>query len=83
MKPYPVASFLEQIEARLRRAGVVQQQDEPLEELTRRLASSTHRLAPAVHAATAAYLAARFGGRPLSSEQRQRLLSALTLPPSR
>lgn len=74
---HPMASFLDRLEAQLRKVGVIQLEDEPIEALSSRLARARHPLAPAVASATRAYLAARFGGRPLTPAQQSALLAPL------
>jgi len=76
-RPHPAANFLEQLERALRRAGIARLDGEAIEQLAARLASSSHPLAPAVTKATRAYLFARFGGKPVASEERGRLLAAI------
>ncbi len=74
---HAAAGFLDQIEQRLQRAGIARLPDEPIEELTHRLAEGAHPIAPALSKATRAYLAARFGGGTLSPADREQLLAAL------
>lgn len=76
-KPHAVAGFLDDIEARLGRAGIAKLPGEAIEELTARLNEVRHPIAPALHRATRAYLHARFGGAALSAAERAQLLSAL------
>ena len=54
-------------------------EDEPLEELSRRLSVRGHPAAPALARAVARYLEARFGGRPLLPEEGDSLLAQLDL----
>ncbi|MBL8952716.1 MAG: DUF3488 domain-containing protein [Myxococcaceae bacterium] len=74
------SGFLDQIEARLSRAGIVRLPGEAIEELTLRLTDGAHPMAPALAKATRAYLGARFGGASLSADEQARLLAALTPP---
>jgi hypothetical protein len=74
---HAATGFLEQIETRLSRAGIARLPDEPIEELTSRLAQGAHPIAPALAKATRAYLGARFGGERLSTSARAALLAAL------
>jgi transglutaminase-like putative cysteine protease len=76
--PHPAHSFRVEIEARLRNAHVAQLDGEGLEELSARLLAAGHRVGPPLAAATRRYLEARFGGRPLASAERNRLLSRLS-----
>lgn len=54
--------------------------DEELEALTRRLVAQKHPIAAPLDAAVRRYLEARFGGRPLSSDERRTLLARLGSP---
>ncbi len=80
-KRHPASGFLGRIEDRLRTAGVAVQDEEPLEELVHRLEEAHHPVAPAARAASDAYLAARFGGRPLDPARQAALLKSITPPP--
>ncbi|MBK7863261.1 MAG: DUF3488 domain-containing protein [Archangiaceae bacterium] len=76
-KRHAATGFLEQIEARLDRAGIARLPGEPLEELTARLSQIAHPIAPALSRATRAYLLARFGNQSLPATERAALLQAL------
>lgn len=76
-RPHPAASFLAEIEARLRRAHIAALPGEGLEELSERLRESRHPIASPLWRARTRYLEARFGGRPLSPQERQALLAGL------
>lgn len=80
-RPHAAASFLDAIEARLRRAEVPMLPGEGLEELSRRLSGSGHPLAAPLAQAKVRYLEARFGQRPLKAGERERLLAGLSPPP--
>src|SRR6185436_12581495 len=54
--------------------------DEALEALTRRLVAQKHPIAAPLESAVRRYLEARFGGRPLSSDERRTLLARLGSP---
>ena len=77
---HPASGFLEQLERELQRAGIARLEGEAIEELSSRLSSSQHPLAPAVGQATRAYLFARFGGKPVQPGERALLLSAIRAP---
>ncbi len=77
-RAHPLASFLDDIEARLARAKIVRQPGEGLEELSARLSAAAHPLAKPLAAASKRYLEARFGKRKLARDERNRLLDALT-----
>jgi hypothetical protein len=77
---HPAEQFLSEIEGRLRQRQIAQVDSLPLEELTRSLAQQRHPVAPALAAACRRYLAARFGGAPISAEERTRLIAALESP---
>jgi len=74
---HAASGFLDQIEARLHKAGIAKLPGEAIEELTQRLAEGAHPIAPALSKATRAYLSARFGGAKLSASDRDQLLAAL------
>lgn len=76
-KRHVATSFLDEIEERLRRAGIPRLPDEAIEEMAARLAEGHHPIAPALRAATRAYLGARFGAAPLPAQDRRSLLEAL------
>lgn len=77
VKPHAAAGFLDDIEARLSKAGIAKLPGEAIEELTARLCEGRHPIAPALQQATRAYLHARFGGALLSGAERAQLLAAL------
>jgi transglutaminase-like putative cysteine protease len=79
-RPHPATRFLEALERRLAALGLSQEPDEPIEELSRRLARAQHPLAGPVEQATSAYLASRFAGAPLSTSTQTALLEALVQP---
>jgi len=81
VRPHPLASFLDEIEARLDRAQVVRLPGEGLEELSTRLSQVAHPMATPVSKAAKRYLEARFGKRPLTKAERATLLAALTARP--
>lgn len=76
-RPHPASSFLDELEARLRSAGVADASRTPIEELSKRLSEGGHPLGPAVTRACRRYLEARFGGAPLEPGERRALLEAL------
>jgi hypothetical protein len=79
---HPAATFLAAVEAKLQVAQITKADTETLEELSLRLSSTAHPLAPALQKATRRYLEARFGERPLSREEQAALLGALARPPA-
>ncbi len=76
-KRHTASGFLDQIEARLTKAGIAKLPGEAIEELTQRLNEVRHPIAPALSRATRAYLHARFGGARLTSTERAQLLASL------
>lgn len=82
-KVHPASQFLTEVERRLTTAHVAYREGEDLEALPARLTKERHPLAGAVQAASRRYLEARFGGRPIGNEERQRLLQALERPSAR
>ncbi len=76
-RPHPASSFLEQIEARLSRAGIALLPGENIEETAARLSEAAHPIAPALKQATRAYVGARFGGAAIARDQRDALLERL------
>lgn len=74
-RPHPAASFLADLEAGLRRAGIREIDAEPIEEVAAHLTARQHPLAPAVTRACRRYLEARFGGKPLPLDERRALLA--------
>lgn len=80
-RAHPATSFLEQIEARLKLAGVAQVDELPIEELSASMTRAAHPLAPAVARAARRYLEARFQGAVLDVGEQATLLAALQSPP--
>lgn len=76
-KKHAASGFLDEIEARLTKAGIAKLPGEAIEELTQRLSEVRHPIAPALSRATRAYLHARFGGARLTSAERAQLLAPL------
>ncbi len=76
-REHPASGFLADLDERLETLKVARRSDEDLEALSHRLRTERHRLAEPLGKATRRYLEARFGKRPLTREERKRLLSAL------
>jgi protein-glutamine gamma-glutamyltransferase len=74
---HPAASFLTEIEVRLKARGISAVSTLPLEELSADLVHKQHPLAPAVARACRRYLDARFTNSPLDPHERRALLAAL------
>lgn len=77
--PHPAASFLTEIEDRLKVARVPGVGERPLEELSRTMRPDHPLALPTAHA-TRRYLEARFGDIPLRADERRALLAALESP---
>ncbi|MBL8937232.1 MAG: hypothetical protein JNM69_21915 [Archangium sp.] len=78
---HPATTFLEQVEGRLKLAGVAQVDELPIEELSASMTRAAHPLAPAVARATRRYLEARLQGVALDVGEQATLLAALQSPP--
>ena len=74
---HPAAGFLAELERRLETLKIRKLVGEDLEALWHRLRDERHHLADPLGRATRRYLEARFGQRPLSKDERKRLLNGL------
>lgn len=76
-RTHPASSFLDDLEKRVEKAKLAQRMGEPLEDIVKRLRVSQHPLAQPFERATLRYLEARFGGKPLASNERSEQLRQL------